>query len=144
MTVRRNSDGGLGVIVDQDNCVVSVSAQPALQPGDVIMGVDGAALASRPVGQCLTPGAPEYVFSIKRPASDKAAETQERVLLQLAADRGGITGRGDPSIVCVTAFDEDEELAERLETVVASLEAAAGGSASLTSVAGLDAALSCG
>ena len=65
LVVSRGSDGGLGVVVDQDNVVVTVTAQPDLQVGDVIVGVDGIPLSGF-IGQALTPGAPTYTFSVKR------------------------------------------------------------------------------
>jgi len=140
VTVRRNDDGGLGVVVDQDNTVVTVSAQPSLQVGDVIIAVDGEALNSRPVGQCLTPGKAEYEFSISRPSADRAAESLEKVLLTLARDQGGIIGSGPPCIVCPA----EEDLADRLESVVASLEADGGPRGQLSSASDLDAALAGG
>lgn len=116
--VRRGEEGGLGVLVDQDNTVVTVTAQPSLQVGDVIVGVDGEPCNGRGVGKCLTPGAPEYQFSIVRPSASDAAGSLERVLMQLVREASD----GSQGIVCLA---EDEEQAGRAETLVGNLEAAA-------------------
>lgn len=125
VVVRRGDGGGLGVLVDQDNVVVTVTAQPGLQVGDVIVGVDGEPLSGRSVGQALAPGKAEYLFSITRPSADVVAASLERVLLQLVRDASA----SPPKLLC---FADDDEQAARAETLVTGLEeaaAAAGGPA---------------
>ena len=115
--IKRSEDGSLGVLVDQDNTVVTVTAQPGLQVGDVIVGVDGDMLSGRPVGQALQPGAPQYTFAVVRQSATEAGDSVERALLQLI--REASEGPG------VLFFDEDNELAPRAEALVGNLEAVA-------------------
>ena len=90
-TSSARDDGGLGVLVDQENTVVTVTGQPGLQVGDKIVGIDGDPLSGRPVGQCLKPGEPQYTFAILRPSkvpmpkinllcAEKKSGAQEEVL----------------------------------------------------------------
>ena len=141
--VNRGEAGGLGVVVDQDNCVVSVSAQPLLSVGDVVLAVDGEALNSRPVAQVLTPGKPQYIFSIVRPSAAEASKSLERVLLELARDVFQRQGRGTPGVYCLS---DDEELGARVDNVVASLEEAGRGcdGGAPTSVSALESSLAGG
>ena len=118
VVVSRTPEGSLGVIVDQDNTVVEVTAQPELQPGDVIVAVDGEMLDGRAIGQVLTPGASQYTFSISRPSAGKAAESLERVLIQLARD-GSASMQG---LLSTKAEGIADGVAERCASLVKQLE----------------------
>lgn len=135
--VSRNENGGLGVVVDQDNTVVTVTAQPSLKVGDVIVGVDGDELAGRPVGRALKPGAPTYTFTVARPsaadAASAASSALERALVQLsreAADRRRDKGELPYRAPGVLRLDEERDgaSAARAAELVRSLEEAEAGS----------------
>ena len=135
--VKRGADGGLGVLVDQDNTIVTNTAQPELQVGDVIVGVDGESLSGRPISECLTPGSPQYTFSVMRPSSAEAGESLERVLLQLVREASG----DSPKLLC---FADDEDAAARAETIVEGLESAAASGGLLPSSEALGSSLRSG
>lgn len=136
LVVSRGSDGGLGVVVDQDNVVVTVTAQPDLQVGDVIVGVDGIPLSGF-IGQALTPGAPTYTFSVKRLASGvvDASASLERNLLQmvrLADDerRADRKAQFEGKIFGLMSFEEGSESNGKAAALVDALEDAASKAAS--------------
>jgi len=138
--IQRNEEGGLGVLVDQDNTIVTVTAQPGLRVGDVIVGVDGDPLEGKPVGQCLAPGAPSYTFSVMRPSSAEAAESLERVLAQFLRD--GASAAAKPDAAAALCFADDDEQGSQAEKLVASLEEA--GASALPDDEALGAALRSG
>ena len=127
VAVARNPKGGLGILVDQENTVVTTE-QPLLKIGDVVVGVDGELCNRRPLAECLTPGASEYTFSILRPSAAQAADSLEKVLFNFVKEQTTNT----PGILCFAGEYDDENAqrsAERAEKLVASLEesAATGG-----------------
>ena len=119
VVVKRGAEGGLGVLVDQDNTVVTVTAQPSLQVGDVIVGVDGEQLRGKPVGQALTPGNAEYTFSIVRPSSAEAAQSLERVLVEIVRKSQDDRPGAPPKLVCLA---NDEEQSERAGVLIKQME----------------------
>ena len=134
--VARGSEGGLGVVVDQDNVVVTVTSQPSLQVGDIILAVDGTPLEGF-IGASglLTPGTPEYTFSIRRQGASGAASSLELNLLKLCKEaddlrrddrRAQFEGRlvGLRCMESLEEFGGSEAFGERAESLVASLEAA--------------------
>lgn len=141
--VMRGDDGGLGLLVDQDNTVVTVTAQPDMQVGDVIVGVDGDTCGSRPVGQCLTPGAPQYTFSIVRPSASEAAEALERNLRALIKDSDTAKAMG---VAHFSAAEDEEDAseAESAEKIVLGLETAETGGTTVPSSEALGTALRSG
>lgn len=134
VVVARGAEGGLGVVVDQDNVVVTVTSQPSLQVGDVIIAVDGTPLEGF-IGKSglLAPGTPEYTFSIVRQGAAGATSSLELNLLKLCKEaddlrrddrRAQFEGRLF-GLLCMESLDEGaEEFGERAESLVASLEAA--------------------
>ena len=134
MVVARGDEGGLGVVVDQDNVVVTVTAQPALQVDDVITAVDGKKLEGF-IGASgfLTPGTPEYTFSIVRQGAAGATQSLELNLMKLIKEaedvrlddrRAQFEGRIF-GLLCMDALgDGAEAFAKQANNFVASLEAA--------------------
>lgn len=134
VVVARGDEGGLGVVVDQDNVVVTVTAQPALQVGDVITAVDGKKLEGF-IGASgfLTPGTPEYTFSIVRQGAAGATQSLELNLMKLIKEaedvrlddrRAQFEGRIF-GLLCMDALgDGAEAFAKQANNFVASLEAA--------------------
>lgn len=150
--VQRSAEGSLGVIVDQDNTIVTVTAQPELQVGDVVVGVDGERLGARAVRQLLKPGAEEYTFMISRPTPGKAsaAESLEGALKTLLRDvdnmrRNDRKALFEGRVHGLMHLEEGSEAAGRAASLLSSLEeAAVAGSLVPSTEAEVSAALSSG
>ena len=98
--------GGLGLDIDENNCVRRVSPGSAadtpggLQPGDVIHHVDGKPLAGFCLATIIDPSGPAYLLRVWRPPFDatRLDELQEGVMSTLKLQRvaqGMTLPRGD-------------------------------------------------
>ena len=80
-TISRNAEGALGIKVDDKNMVATVTDQPDVRVGDVIVAVDGERLNGRPITQVIQ-RQDSYDFVVER---DEGVSSVEALLRRLAA-----------------------------------------------------------